>query len=118
MKNQPKPFKPFVPHWSTVLEDLSACDDAMAYAKTKHTFAKAWEDCVRYDWLEWVVAVVLGDAAYREIELLMSDKLREFMTGRSFVPGPQWFCQIIRANIERPTMKDLRKRAKFLASDD
>lgn len=42
-------------HWSTKLEKLSACNEAVVWARTQPSFAKAWKACERGDWMLWLI---------------------------------------------------------------
>jgi hypothetical protein len=43
-------------HWSRKLTSFDACSDAVAWAKTKKSFAVAWQSCDRGDWMLWLAA--------------------------------------------------------------
>lgn len=50
-------------HWSEKLMALSACNNAIAYARTKPSLAAAWRDCERADWKLWLVGKLVGAQA-------------------------------------------------------
>ena len=41
-------------HWSDALTRMSACDGAVAWARTQPSYAVAWRRCQRPDWLLWL----------------------------------------------------------------
>jgi hypothetical protein len=47
-------------HWSRKLRLLSACSEAVAWAKTQKTFAAAWKTCARGDWMLWLASKLSG----------------------------------------------------------
>lgn len=47
-------------HWSTALEALGACADAVAWARTQPSLAAAWEACARPDWMLWLLGRTLA----------------------------------------------------------
>ena len=60
---KPKPKKSTTrkrPHWSAALVKLEACSEAVAWAKTQPSYAKAWEACTRPDWILWLYGRALG----------------------------------------------------------
>jgi hypothetical protein len=48
-------------HWSTALERLNACDDAVKWALTQPSLAVAWRNCERGDWMLWLLARLDAD---------------------------------------------------------
>jgi len=48
------------PHWSTKLELFNPCAEALEYARSKPSFAAAWRDCKRGDWMLWILGRLSG----------------------------------------------------------
>ena len=44
-------------HWSRKLRLLGACKKAVAWAKTQSSYADAWRECKRSDWMMWLCDV-------------------------------------------------------------
>ena len=48
-------------HWSSAMEDLNACREAVAWARTMETPELAWAACTRGDWMLWIAGGMAGD---------------------------------------------------------
>jgi len=46
-------------HWTDSIP-TNACADAVAYCKTQRSFAAAWKDCKRGDWMLWILGRLAG----------------------------------------------------------
>lgn len=42
-------------HWSRKLDPMGACDDAVVWARTQPSFAAAWKECQRGDYMLWLL---------------------------------------------------------------
>ncbi len=41
--------------FAAYLESIDICDEAVAYVRSKDNFSQAWNDCVRGDWMLWIL---------------------------------------------------------------
>ena len=46
-------------HWTDAIPG-NACREAVEYCKTKRSFASAWKDCKRGDWMLWILGRLAG----------------------------------------------------------
>ena len=49
------------PHWTELLTSRDACFEAVEWAQTQPSFAAAWADCERGDWMLWLAGRVSVD---------------------------------------------------------
>ena len=64
-------------HWSRKLLLLDACGEAVEWAKTQKTFAAAWKNCTRGDWLCWLIEHIGSDddrAKLRQLAFQFADR--------------------------------------------
>ena len=52
-------------HWSTQLDAMGACSDAVAWARTQPSLAAAWRTCKRGDWMLWLAGRRIGTSGSR-----------------------------------------------------
>ena len=48
--------------WSDALVKLSACSEAVEFARTQPDLATAWKNCERGDWMLWLAGRLAGPA--------------------------------------------------------
>jgi hypothetical protein len=61
------------PHWSAALVKLEACSEAVDWATTQPTYAKAWEACTNPDWILWLYERTLGKRSTKPMVLAACD---------------------------------------------
>ena len=47
-------------HWSARLEAFGACTEGLRWARKHSSFAKAWAQCERFDWLLWATLACIN----------------------------------------------------------
>ena len=73
------------PHWSDVLTRMSACNDAVEWARTQPSYAVAWRRCQRPDWLLWLAGRCCHTLTQRRAIVLSACDCAE--TALRFVPA-------------------------------
>ena len=106
-------------HWLTVLVDLSACDEAVTWARKMKTEIEAWGKCERGDWMLWFARrrCKYGDELHRKIVMAAAECAS---LARSSAYNPTIFDEAISAakawSVDPSAENEVRARAAAFAS--
>ena len=59
-------------HWTEKLREIDACSDAVEWAKDYDTFAEAWQECERGDWMLWLAGRACGGPRSKSRKVVVS----------------------------------------------
>lgn len=96
-------------HWSQVLADLGACSTAVEWCASFDDIREAWATCTNPDWIDWVLATLLGNTAYTEaLRRLGCDCCLPCGNGDPDMYAAWDWCTYLRGAMPVPTAADFR----------